>query len=136
MWIPSTLRRPVAFSLCALFALLAIFGGTLVRCEEADGSVRIEVLGTGCCETEPAAPPVEDDCGGCTDEALTASLPDTIARRASTDTDAVPDMVSSPALAPACVRVLVVGGARALFASAEPRPPAVLAAQRTVVLLV
>lgn len=88
-------QRAVATIVFVLYAACAVFGGAIVRCYEADGSVSIEWRGAACCVPQsapdaPAAPAAgapgvnaTDDCAGCEDETLAKGLASVAVRKSA-----------------------------------------------------
>lgn len=141
------LRRFVATLLVLVHVAFTVFGGAIVRCQEADGSVNVEWRGSGCCVTKPTvgaedvadlarALPLDEDCGGCRDQTLTENLSATAPRglaTAATEYADVPAPSAAPLVASAAVLELPAHSARQMRA---PHPPPRLATIRTVVLRV
>ena len=141
------LRRWVAALLLVLFAAATVLGHTLVRCQETDGTLSIEWRSAGCCTTNPgdgakpapgpaASPMEQEDCGGCTDQALADLHAATKARGPALECVKSPDAPAAPAAFLLHVSPVGPGSAeRRARAMRAPRPPPRLTEIRSVVRL-
>ncbi len=138
----------LAVLLVALYGIMSTFGMALVMCVESDGSRNLEPLGATCCASIASglggldvagAPSVSDaagdDCGDCVSH-LPASGVVSQRGEASRPRPRLLGALTPPALPPAIVQLPGLGfhAPAARLRAPPPRPPAAIAALRTVIL--